>query len=196
MRRRWSLAAATALLASNACVLQPDSSRTAHALPAAAQNANERPVLSAHNGSVRGTIGALTLDAQSRPASYDDGWYLSVESTVQLSDRAAMTLLSVSNGSALLAPGLHASFALADFNNDAPHITMLGCVGQSIGVYDEYDMPADDVDVDVVAVEEAQAGDTDAAMDVTATGRWYDRDGDGVRLATYRAATTQFTLWR
>jgi hypothetical protein len=68
---------------------------------------------------------------------------------------------------------------------------MLGCVGQDVGVYDEYDMPADEVHVAVTP------GSDDTEMGVALQARWYDRnDQTGERLATSKNAQTQFTLLR
>lgn len=152
-----------------------------------------RPVLGAINGRVAGDIGPVrNLDNDATQLStYDDGYYISLEAVVEMPDRAAMTLLSVSNGAAIFHPGLDATFRLAD-NEDGLRVTMLGCVGQSAGVYDEYDAPADEVDVDVSQIE----GGDDGSLDVALEGRWYDRSSSGQALATFRSAQTTLTLLR
>jgi hypothetical protein len=145
------------------------------------------------NGHVAGDIGPvanLDHDAQVVTA-HDDGNHLSVETVVVLEDRAAMTLLSLSNGRDLLRPGLNATFDLDQFNTDGAQVTVLGCVGQRIGVYDQYDMPADET---TIVVEEGAEEDE---MDVSLTARWFDRDSaSGTHLDSSRVAETHFTLVR
>src|SRR4051812_40869014 len=110
-----------------------------------------RPVRSAVDGKLQGQVGPmdnLNHDA-SLLSAYDDGYYLSVETVVELQDHAVMTLLSVSNGADMFQPGLDATFTLDNYDTQGVQVTMLGCVGQDVGVYDEYDMPADEVHVAV-----------------------------------------------
>lgn len=157
------------------------------------RNGNYRPVRGAVDGRLQGAIGPVAgLNHEANLLSaYDDGYYMSVETVVELDNRAAMTLLSVSNGADLFRPGLNATFSLDNYDNDGVQVTVLGCVGQDVGVYDEYDMPADET---TVVVEEGRNADE---MDVAMTARWYDRDADtGARLTTSRTAQTQFTLLR
>jgi len=150
-----------------------------------------RPVLGAENGAVHGEVGALTLDhSASLLSAYDDGYYLSVETVIQLEDRAAMTLLSVSDEAGDFGPGLDETFLLSEYSTSGMQVTMLGCVGQDVGVYDEYDMPSDETHVVVTE------GVGENTMDVGVTARWYDRSADGVQLETYQEAQTSFTLMR
>ncbi len=158
-----------------------------------ATSTSYRPVRSAVDGSLQGQVGPLSgLDHDaSLLSAYDDGYYLSVETVVQLQDRAVMTLLSVSNGADIFQPGLDATFTLDNYDTDGVQVTMLGCVGQDVGVYDEYDMPADEVHVSVTP------GQDDSEMGVSLQARWYDRDAQtGERLATSKNASTEFTLLR
>ena len=152
-----------------------------------------KPIRSAIEGKLQGVVGpvaGLDHDA-SLLSAYDDGYYLSVETVVQLQDRAVMTLLSISNGEDIFQPGLDATFTLDNYDSDGVQVTMLGCVGQDVGVYDEYDQPADDVHVTV------DEGDTSDDLLVSLTANWYDRDDQsGERLSTSRTAHTQFTLLR
>jgi hypothetical protein len=157
------------------------------------RNGNYRPVRGAVDGRLQGAIGPLSgLDHQANLLSaYDDGYYMSVETVVELENRAVMTLLSVSNGGELFQPGLNATFSLDNYDNGGVQVTVLGCVGQGVGVYDEYDMPADETTVLV------RDGRDMNEMDVTMTARWFDRDQQtGTRLTTSRTAQTQFTLLR
>lgn len=175
------------------CMLEPESSREINAEehPRVTQNDDDYSVIrSVSEARIKGVVGPVTLDHAARPSVYDDGWYLSIESVVELEGRAAMTLLSVSNGQDIWRPGLSQTFSIEDYSADGPSVTMLGCVGQEVGIYDEYDMPADEVDVDI---EDGQGEDE---MVVTLGARWNDRDEAGVKLDTFRAAQTAFTLSR
>ncbi len=150
-------------------------------------------VRGAIDGHIRGDIGpvvGLNNDA-SEMMAFDDGDYASVETVVELQDRATMTLLSIVGPSTVLRAGFSGSFALESYASDAVNVTMLGCVGQDVDVYDEYDMPADEVTVEV------GAGDQPDELDVSVAGVWHDHDAEsGERLETYREAATHFTLLR
>lgn len=150
-------------------------------------------VRGAIDGHIRGDIGpvvGLNNDA-SEMMAFDDGDYASVETVVELQDRATMTLLSIVGPSTVLRAGFAGSFALESYASDAVNVTMLGCVGQDVDVYDEYDMPADEVTVEV------GAGDQPDELDVSVAGVWHDHDAEsGERLETYREAATHFTLLR
>jgi hypothetical protein len=152
-----------------------------------------RPVRGAVEGRLVGDVGPVTgINGDANLLSaYDDGYYLSVETVLELQGRAVMTLLSVSNGALVFVPGLEATFTLDDTSEDEVQVTMLGCVGQEVGVYDEYDAPADEVTVGV------DAGESEDEMAVGVRARWYDRDpATGERLATFNSAQTRFTLLR
>lgn len=152
-----------------------------------------KPVRGAVNGHLAGDIGPMTgIDASANVLSaYDDGFYLSVETVVELQERAVMTLLSISNGAEVFAPGLNATFTLENSSEDEVQVTLLGCVGQDIGVYDEYDAPADEVSVGV------EEGVEEGEMNVAVQGRWYDRDAmTGAQLDSFRTASSSFTLLR
>ena len=150
-------------------------------------------VRGAINGHLRGDIGpvsGLNHEASDMMA-FDDGEYASVETVVELPDRATMTLLSIVGPSTVLRPGFSGSFALESYASNSVNVTMLGCVGQDVDVYDEYDMPADEVTVDV------DEGSQPDELDVTVTGLWSDHDPNtGERLDSYQEASTRFTLLR
>lgn len=152
-----------------------------------------RPIRGAVDGRLHGAIGPVSgLDHDANMLSaYDDGYYLSVETVVELENRAAMTLLSISNGAEVFRPGLDTTFTLENYDSEGVQVTVLGCVGQDVGIYDEYDMPADEAHVVVT-----DGGEPDE-MDVSLTAVWYDRDpGSGARLQTARRAQTEFTALR
>ena len=96
--------------------------------------------------------------------------------------------LSISNGQDIFKPGLDATFDIDGYDTEGVGVTMLGCVGQEVGIYDEYDMPADEVDVRVAAGEVG----TEAAVQLDA--RWYQRNDDGSRGVAFNTAHTEFTL--
>lgn len=150
-------------------------------------------VRGAIDGHIRGDIGpvnGLNHEA-SEMMAFDDGEYASVETVVQLPDRATMTLLSIVGPRTVLRPGFSGSFTLESYSSSSVNVTMLGCVGQDVDVYDEYDMPADEVTVDV------QEGEQPDELDVTVAGVWHDHDpSTGERLATFQEASTRFTLLR
>ena len=174
------------------CMMEPESTREIDTNDRVPSTPDEDlgVIREAFDARINGVVGPVTLDHEARPSVYDDGWYLSVESVVQLEGRAAMTLLSVSNGQDIFMPGLSETFRIEDYSVDGPSVTMLGCVGQEVGIYDEYDMPADEVDVDI------EEGETEEEMVVTLNARWNDRDESGVKLDSFRAAETSFTLTR
>jgi hypothetical protein len=151
------------------------------------------PVRNAIEGRIQGDVGparGIDQDA-SQLAAYDDGYYLSVETVVELEDRAAMTLLSVSGPDQVMQPGYVGRHTLETYDQDGINVTVLGCVGQETGVYDEYDMPADEVTIAVAEGEET------GYLDVDMTAVWFDRDSStGNRLETFREANTNFTLVR
>ena len=137
-----------------------------------------------------GPVSGLNHDASDMVA-FDDGEYASVETVVELPDRATMTLLSIAGPTTVLRPGFTGSFTLESYSSDAVNVTMLGCVGQEVDVYDEYDMPADEVTVDVTQ------GDQPDELDVNVQGTWHDHDSStGERLDTFHEANTHFTLLR
>ncbi len=150
-------------------------------------------VRGAIDGHIRGDIGPVTglnNDATEMMA-FDDGDYASVETVVELPGRATMTLLSIVGPDTVLRAGFRGSFSLESYSSDNTNVTMLGCVGQDVDVYDEYDMPADEVTVEVVE------GDQPDELDVSVTGLWSDHDSStGERLDSFREASTRFTLLR
>jgi hypothetical protein len=150
-------------------------------------------VRGAVDGHIRGDIGPVAgLDRDASDiAAFDDGEYASVETVVKTPDRATMTLLSVVGPTTVLQPGFSGSFTLESYASDQVNVTMLGCVGQDVDVYDEYDMPADEVTVTV------GAGDLPDELDVTVDGVWHDRDAtSGEQLDSSHTANTHFTLLR
>jgi hypothetical protein len=189
------LALTTALLSLFGCANEPQ--------PAVAQTrsvavADEPtvlgPIQAALAGHVRGNVGPVVglSEEATELSTYDDGYYVTVEAVVEQQDRAIMTLLSVSNVGDLFLVGNGGSWALGSEDENGTRVTMLGCVGDEVGIYNEYDKPADEVDV----IIDAPTSELPNEMDVTVQGRFYDRDENGQKLDTFNDATTTFTLVR
>ena len=145
----------------------------------------------ASNGRLTGDVGpARSLDnAADQLRAYDDGYYFSVETVVRTPARAAMTILSINNGSAELRPGLDATFSPDTYADDGMQVNVLACTGQQIGVYDEYDQPADETHLVVTE------GKDPSTMDVKVASKWYEHDPfSGERTGASNDATTSFTL--
>lgn len=147
------------------------------------------PFVGARNGHMTGNVGpALGIDqAPDRLSIYDDGYYLSIESVAQLQDRAAMLMLSASNAGNLFVAGTSRTFTFYAYEADGAQVYMLGCTGQEVDVYDEFDVPADEVDVVV------EAGGEPGEVQVQLTGRWNQYDDQGMVSGTQKA-TASFAL--
>lgn len=145
------------------------------------------------NGSMVGTIGPASVDqTPDRLAAYDDGWYVSVESVAMLDTRAAMLMLSASNVGDLFQPGTAETFRLDEYDASGANVVLLGCTGANMDTFDEYDVPADEVDV---VVEE---GDGPGEVVVQLNGRWNSQEtgADGQPVAAAKTASATFTLQR
>lgn len=127
-----------------------------------------------------GDIGPARDLKESTPmvSVYDDGWFAAIESVAVLPDRAAMLLLSVSNPTEALAPGAR-TWTFSEQSGDTQLIA-IGCAGAEVGYYDEFDVPADEVDV--VIEETPEPGE----VIIQATARWTTAFPDEVRTATGR----------
>ena len=154
------------------------------------------PITGVRDGRLIGDIGpAANLNAPAtRINSWDDGTYLAVDAVAQLSDRVAMLFLSASNAAEIFVPGTETTFTFEDYYDyevGQPQVGLLGCVGQAVDVYDQYDAAADEVDV---IVEQAEDGGP-ADIDVEVVGRWFvEAPTDGT--VTVREARGQFVLER
>jgi hypothetical protein len=149
------------------------------------------PFVGIRDGQMNGDIGpALGINqAPDRLAVYDDGYYLSIESVAQLENRAAMLMLSASNAGDLFVPGTSRTFSFYAYEADGAQVYALGCTGAAMDQYDEFDVPADEVDV---VVEEAEGGEV-GEVQVQLTGRWAQYDDQG-SLTGNRTATATFVL--
>lgn len=140
---------------------------------------------SASEGLLQGDIGpALGID-DDRPllVVYDDGWFATIETVTVRPDRAAMLMLSMSNPDEVLVAG-ERTWRLSDQLGET-QVTVLGCTGPEVGIYDEYDAPADEVDV--IVEETPEPGE----VVVQVHARWTEfSPGDA------RAASASFRLLR
>lgn len=148
----------------------------------------------ARDGSMEGTVGpAVNINQEpDQLTAYDDGYYISIMSVAQLPERAAMLNLSATNGATLFVPGTHRTFSLYAGEADSMDVYLLGCTGQEQDIYDEYDVPADEVTIDV------EEGEVPGEVVVQVAGRWdpttYDEQGNPVGEPNIASAT--FTLTR
>jgi hypothetical protein len=143
----------------------------------------DAPIVGADDGRIRGDVGpARGIDNSAEETSaWDGGTVVSVENVVVLPERVVMVYASITGAKELLRPGTKATFLLDDRTGDGPSVVLLGCTGREPNIYDEYDAPADAVDVDVVGVDDGPPG----AVDVAMTGHWGDQ-----------SATSTFRLFR
>jgi hypothetical protein len=152
--------------------------------PLTDEDAAAAPWRAARDGHVRGVIGDQAVnDPAQRVDVFDDGAYRSIGTVALVGDRAVMTQLMAGEGVPhLFTPGLEADFPL----DEQSDVTLLGCVGQAVDVYDIYDAPADNVHVAV--------GDDDALdeVTVTVTGTWESED----KGTPPTVAVTSFVLTR
>jgi hypothetical protein len=132
----------------------------------------DAPISAAERGHIVGDVGpALDLDQEATFVSaWDGGVFVSVETVVALPTRVAMLYASFSAPTQLLRPGVRQSFRLADRQLDQPSVVLLACTGRDIDDYDEFDAPADAVDI---VVDEAVDGPP-GAVDVQVTGQFED----------------------
>ncbi|MDP2340292.1 MAG: hypothetical protein Q8O67_04990 [Deltaproteobacteria bacterium] len=149
------------------------------------------PFVGVRNGLMSGDVGPAVGINQTpdRLAVYDDGYYLSIEAVAQLDNRAAMLMLSASNAGDLFTAGTSRTFSFYAYEADGAQVYLLGCTGPEMDVYDEFDVPADEVDV---VVEEAPGGEPGEVL-VQLTGRWNQYDDQG-EIFDVKKANSTFTL--
>lgn len=143
----------------------------------------------ASNGMMKGDIGPARdiSQAPERLAVYDDGWYASIESVAVMQDRAAMMMVSTSRPDLVFQAGRSQTFLLSGYGDEeGRQVTVLGCTGASMDYYDEFDVPADEVDVIVEAPPEADPTPGEVVVQVNA--RWLNVDTE------VRSASANFRL--
>jgi len=137
------------------------------------------------DGSLSGDIGpARNLDNDAPYLSlYDDGWYTAIEAVDVRPGRAAMFLVTASMPEEIFVVGTNETYRLEDYQE--AHLTVLGCTGPAQGMYDEFDVPADEVDVVV------EDGEQPGEVQVQVQARW-----NSIALNEVRVAESKFTLSR
>jgi len=146
-----------------------------------------RLIQSALGIGLSGDIGPARDLKESSPMGsvYDDGWFAAIESVAVLPDRAAMLMLSVSNPVEALVTGTR-TWTFSEQSGDT-QVIAIGCTGADVGYYDEFDVPADEVDV--VVEETPEPGE----VVIQATARWTTAFPGEVRTAsaTWRVQRSQ-----
>jgi hypothetical protein len=146
---------------------------------------SQRLISEVLNARLVGDIGPATnLDAVPNTLNvYDDGYYAAIEAVAVRPERAAMLMVSTSSPRLVFAEGSR-TFRLGEYQDDGAEVYALGCTGATEGYYDEFDYPADEVDV---IVEEP--GDTPGDVVVQVNARWTT-----AYPGETRSATSSFTL--
>lgn len=190
MSTKLALVVAAPVLALVGCAAEP----TAPAINDVQDIDFTSPVQGARDGHIGGDIGPVEgIDAPvGQLGAWDDGSYLAVEAASQLQDRAVMIFVSASNAGDLFVPGGRGHFVFGDYDGVGAQVGVLGCVGQEIDQYDQYDAPADEVDIVVEAADDELAGPAD--VQVTVQGTWFiEHPGEDTEL---RTASSTFILER
>jgi len=114
---------------------------------------------------------------------WNDGDYAAVEGASQLNDEHAVMMFLSFTDPDLLRAGTTAHMLFGDLENG---LSILGCTGQGIGIYDTYDAPADIVDL--ITVD----GELEGQVFVSVTGTWFiERPG---QETLFQEAMITFTL--
>ena len=99
-----------------------------------------------------------------------------------------MLMLSATNANVLFVPGRSETFSLYQESTDGSQVYLMGCTGQQQDIYDEYDVPADEVTIDV------EAGEQPGEVVVQMTGTWNEYDENYEPTGKSHAASSTFTL--
>lgn len=123
-------------------------------------------------GRLVGQVGPAWVDTPADPLhAYAAMSTLRVVGASLQDDRAVMLQVTLHTDDVSLQPGTSARYG----TDDAGVLVLLGCVGQSLDVFDEYDRPADEVDLTVEAAPGGGAGDVSVVLD----GVWWQAGRDG-----------------
>ena len=147
----------------------------------------DAPVIGVRSGWLQGQVGPAQVDAAAAPlAAYTAMSALRVVGVARDEERAVMLQVTLRTDDVELVPGVHEQFT----PDDAGRLVLLGCVGQAIDVYDEFDSPADEVELDVAPAHGGGPGD----VQVQLTGRW--SHGAQEEPEPSRSASLTFVLVR
>lgn len=129
------------------------------------RSAYDAPVVGVKSGRLQGQVGPASVDAAADPlAAYASMGTLRVLGVAREEVRAVMLQVTLHTDEVELVPGVSEHFG----PDDLGRLVLLGCVGQAIDVYDEFDRPATDVELVVERALEGGAGD----VSVQVTGTW------------------------
>ncbi|OGQ15883.1 MAG: hypothetical protein A2138_15260 [Deltaproteobacteria bacterium RBG_16_71_12] len=147
----------------------------------------DAPAAGVRDGHLAGQVGPAWVDAVAEPLrAYAAMSTLRVMGVALQDDRAVMMQVTLRTDDVALVPGTRERFDAADVGR----LVLLGCVGQSLDVYDEYDRPADDVELVVDPVPGGGPGDVSVLLD----GLWGTAEQSDREPAT--AASFSFVLVR
>ena len=140
----------------------------------------DAPPRGVRSGYLVGEVGPALVDASASPLSaYSSMATLRVLGVARQQERAVMLQMTVRTDEVELVPGVNERFTREDLGS----LVLLGCVGQEVGVYDEFDSPADDVELVVEPAPGGGPGD----VSVQLTGTWRRDaadDGEGGQVAS------------
>lgn len=133
--------------------------------PLEARSSYDDPVVGVKAGRLQGQVGPASVDAAADPlAAYAAMSTLRVLGVAREEARAVMMQVTLRIDEIELVPGVIERFGADDLGR----LVLLGCVGQAIDTYDEFDRPANDVELVVERAPDGGAGD----VSVQVTGTW------------------------
>lgn len=147
----------------------------------------DAPAAGVRSGWLRGDVGPARVDGAAAPlAAYSSMNTLRVMGIVQAEDHVVMLQVTLRPDEVALVPGVHERFSA----EDAGRLVLLGCAGQAVDVWDEFDRPADLVSLDVEPEPAGRPGDANVRL----TGQWVDPAAEG--RAPRASATFSFIIVR
>ena len=146
----------------------------------------DAPAAGVRGGHLRGEIGPAQVDGAAAPLSaYASMSTLRVVGISQGEEHIAMLQVTLRTDEVELVPGVRERFSA----DDAGRLVLLGCAGQEVDVWDEFDRPADEVILEVEPEPAGRPGD----VTVRLTGQWAEGALSGAPSAL---ATFSFVLVR
>lgn len=147
----------------------------------------DAPTAGVRDGHLVGQVGPALVDAVAEPLrAYAAMSTLRVFGAALQDDRVVMLQVTLRTDEVALVPGVRERID----SSDAGRLVLLGCVGQSLDVYDEYDRPADEVELAVDAAPDGGPGDVTVLLD----GVWGNAGHRGREPST--AASFSFVVVR
>lgn len=156
------------------------------AAPPEAPSPYDAPAVGVRSGYLIGEVGPARVDGAAAPLSaYASSSTLRVVGIARGEEHVAMLQVTLRPDEVELVPGVHERFSA----DDAGRLVLLGCAGQEVDVWDEFDRPADEVSLDVEPAPAGRPGD----VTVRLAGHWSEGALSGAPSAT---ATFSFVLVR